>query len=54
MSGIKLLKEPKLSAKLTAFEYQTDAVEAIRDLPFGAIFHEQGLGKSKIDRKSVV
>lgn len=48
MTGIKLQKEPKLTAKLTAFEYQTDAVEAIRDLPYGAIFHEQGLGKSKI------
>jgi SNF2 family DNA or RNA helicase len=46
--AIKLIKEPRLDAKLQAFKYQTDAVEAIRDLPYGAIFHEQGLGKSKI------
>ncbi len=48
MSGIRLIKEPKLDAKLQAFQYQTDAVEAIKDLPYGAVFHEQGLGKSKI------
>lgn len=46
--SITLKKEPKLDAKLQAFKYQTDAVEAIRDLPYGAIFHEQGLGKTKI------
>lgn len=46
--AITLIKEPRLDAKLQAFRYQTDAVEAIRDLPYGAIFHEQGLGKSKI------
>ena len=46
--AINLIKEPRLEAKLQAFCYQTDAVEAIRDLPYGAIFHEQGLGKSKI------
>src|SRR3989338_2089512 len=48
MSEIKLIKEPKLDAKFKAFDYQTQAAEAIRDLPYGAIFHEQGLGKSKI------
>lgn len=46
--GIILIKEPRLDVKLQAFQYQTDAVEAIRDLPYGAVFHEQGLGKSKI------
>lgn len=46
--SIKLIKEPRLDAKLQAFQYQTDAAEAIRDLTYGAIFHEQGLGKSKI------
>lgn len=51
MSDIKLIKEPKLEAKHKAFDYQTQAAIAIRDLPYGAIFHEQGLGK---DRKSVV
>lgn len=48
MSGLILTKEPKLDAKFEAFDYQTQAAEAIRDLPYGAIFHEQGLGKSKI------
>jgi len=43
-----LKKEPRLTPKLEAFQYQNEAVAAIRDLPFGAIFHEQGLGKSKI------
>lgn len=48
MSQIHLKKEPRLTPKLEAFQYQNEAVAAIRDLPFGAIFHEQGLGKSKI------
>lgn len=34
--------------KLTAFKYQEEAVKAIRDLEYAAIFHEQGLGKTKI------
>lgn len=36
------------STKLDAFKYQTEAVDAIKDLEYGAIFHEQGLGKTKI------
>jgi SNF2 family DNA or RNA helicase len=43
-----LKKEPKLTAKHQAFEYQRVAVESLRDLEYGAIFHEQGLGKTKI------
>ncbi len=43
-----LKKEPNLSAKLEAFAYQREAVEAVRDLEYAAIFHEQGLGKTKI------
>ena len=31
-----------------AFPYQKDAFEEIKDLPYSAIFHEQGLGKTKI------
>lgn len=46
--GITLIKEPRLNAKLQAFQYQTDAANAIRELPYGAVFHEQGLGKTKI------
>ena len=37
-----------LLAKKEAFPYQAQAVMAIRDLPYSAIFHEQGLGKTKI------
>lgn len=37
-----------LSAKLEGFAYQLDAVEAVRHLEYAALFHEQGLGKTKI------
>lgn len=36
------------AAQLDAFPYQREAFEAIKDLPYSAIFHEQGLGKTKI------
>ena len=32
----------------SAFPYQVEAVETIKDMPYSAIFHEQGLGKTKI------
>lgn len=48
MKKIQLKKEPNLQAKLTAFPYQNDAFEAVKDLEYAAIFHEQGLGKTKI------
>jgi len=48
MQQIILKKEPKLNSKLEAFPYQTDAVQSICELEYSAIFHEQGLGKSKI------
>ena len=48
MKKIQLKKEPNLQAKLTAFPYQHDAFEAVKDLEYAAIFHEQGLGKTKI------
>lgn len=37
-----------LSAKMEAFPYQREAFESVKDLPYSAIFHEQGLGKTKI------
>jgi SNF2 family DNA or RNA helicase len=40
--------ERPLLAKHAAFAYQVAAVEALKDLPYGAVFHEQGLGKTKI------
>ena len=48
MQRIHLKHEPKLDIKLDAFPFQSEAVEAIRDLEYAAIFYEQGLGKSKI------
>lgn len=46
--GFKLRKAPRLSAKHDAYPYQLDAVRAVQSLPYAAIFHEQGLGKTKI------
>ncbi len=48
MQRIHLKSEPKLDTRLQAFAYQTAAVNAVRDLDFAAVFHEQGLGKTKI------
>jgi len=46
--AIILKREPRLDAKHLAFTFQKDAFESVRDLKYAAIFHEQGLGKSKI------
>lgn len=35
-------------AKNTAFPYQYEAFRALKDMKYSAIFHEQGLGKTKI------
>lgn len=48
MKRIHLIKEPSFIAKYDAFQYQKEAFEAIKDLEYAAIFHEQGLGKTKI------
>lgn len=45
---LKVKIPPILEAKKSAFPHQLDALEAIRDLDYSAIFHEQGLGKTKI------
>lgn len=46
--AFNLRKPPIMSAKLEAYPYQLDALLAVKDLPYAAIFHEQGLGKTKI------
>ena len=46
--AFKLRKPPPLSSKHDAYPYQLDAVRAVQSLPYAAIFHEQGLGKTKI------
>ena len=45
---IYLKREPRLDVKLRAYSFQAEALNALKDLEYGAIFHEQGLGKSKI------
>lgn len=48
MSRIRYDKTYNLEAKLEAFPYQHEAFLSIKDKPYAAIFHEQGLGKTKI------
>ncbi len=43
-----LRRQPELSPKHAAYPYQLDAIRAVKDLTYAAIFHEQGLGKTKI------
>lgn len=38
----------KYDARHRGYLYQLEAVEALKALPYAAIFHEQGLGKTKI------
>jgi SNF2 family DNA or RNA helicase len=45
---IRALREPILETKHAAFDYQQSAVEKLLPLEYGAVFHEQGLGKTKI------
>lgn len=45
---IRAFREPDLTAKHAGFPYQAEAFLATKDLPFAAVFHEQGLGKTKI------
>ena len=46
--GLQLRRRPSLSPKHEAYSYQLDALTAVKSLPYAAIFHEQGLGKTKI------
>lgn len=46
--ALRLRKPPRLVGRREAYPYQLDAVRAVRNLPYAAIFHEQGLGKTKI------
>ncbi len=45
---LKVHREANLTAKHQGFVYQVEAFEAVKDLPYAAVFHEQGLGKTKI------
>ena len=43
-----LRRPPKLAPKRGAYPYQLDAVNSLITLKYAAVFHEQGLGKTKI------
>jgi SNF2 family DNA or RNA helicase len=45
---LKTHRPADFTAKHRGFVYQVEALEAVKDLPFSAVFHEQGLGKTKI------
>lgn len=45
---LKVRQPSNLEAKRSAFPHQLNALEAVKDLPYAAVFHEQGLGKTKI------
>ena len=46
--ALSLRRPPSLRTKHDAYPYQVDAVRAVQDRPYAALFHEQGLGKTKI------
>ena len=46
--AFRLRKPPSFAARHEAYAYQLDAVRAVHDLNYAAVFHEQGLGKTKI------
>jgi SNF2 family DNA or RNA helicase len=45
---LKATREVNLDAKHKGFVYQVQAVEAVKEMDYAAVFHEQGLGKTKI------
>ena len=45
---LPLSRDSKFAPKRQAFVYQLEALEAVKGLEYAAIFHEQGLGKTKI------
>ena len=48
MSRIVTRKPTDYTSKTEAFRYQYEAFDTIKDFDYSAIFHEQGLGKTKI------
>jgi SNF2 family DNA or RNA helicase len=45
---LKVHREANLTPKHQGFVYQVEAFHAVKDLEYSAVFHEQGLGKTKI------
>ena len=48
MSKLIYTRQPDLALKHDDLVFQAAAFNAIKDLPYSGIFHEQGLGKTKI------
>ena len=48
MKKIIIQNEPNYESKFNSFSYQEQAVEFVKNKEYAAIFHEQGLGKTKI------
>lgn len=48
MSNLTYFHTLNFEPKKDAFSYQKEAFDAVKDLEYAAIFHEQGLGKTKI------
>ena len=48
MEKVRINTKRTYIAKKKAFDYQQEAVDEIKDLEYAAVFHEQGLGKTKI------
>jgi len=46
--SFRLRSEPLLEAKLKPFAYQEEAADFVASREYAAVFHEQGLGKTKI------
>lgn len=46
--AFRLRRPPLLGVKHDAYSHQLEALRAVKGLPYAAIFHEQGLGKTKI------
>jgi len=47
-SMLKDSKPLRFDTRVAGYAYQLEAVEAVKNLPYAAVFHEQGLGKTKI------
>ena len=45
---LKLRRASSLQEKTSAFDYQRETIDSIKDLDYSAIFLEQGLGKTKV------
>ena len=45
---LKPIRNLDLSARFSGYAYQLEAIETVKELEYSALFHEQGLGKTKI------